>query len=84
MTHIAHLERLAAELNQRGWPATVRTGTSGRQVLHVRNPNAPGLNDDVVCDDHAYRWVWGQGIGPLTEAPGVAEKIQYVLREVGS
>lgn len=78
----AHLERLATELRERGWHATLRTGSSGRQVLHVRNPRAPGLNDEVIADDAAFRWVWGQVIGPLTETPGVADRIAHVLREV--
>ncbi|WP_131735870.1 hypothetical protein [Actinomadura roseirufa] len=77
----AHLERLAGELRDRGWHVTVRTVQGRRPALHVRNPRAPRLNDEVVADDAAFRWTWGQGIGPLTETPGVADRIQYVLRE---
>ncbi|TDD81510.1 hypothetical protein [Actinomadura rubrisoli] len=81
----AHLERLAAELRGRGWEATVRAPKGRKQVVHVRNPREPGLNDDVGVDDAAYRWAWsGQVIGPLTETPGVADRIMHVLREVES
>ncbi|TDD76165.1 hypothetical protein [Actinomadura rubrisoli] len=81
----AHLERLAAELRGRGWEAKVRMPRGRKQVVHVRNPRDPGMNGDVAVDDAAYRWAWSeQVIGPLTETPGVADRVQHVLREVRS
>jgi hypothetical protein len=79
----AHLEDLRAELTGRGWKAEIRR-TSSRAVLRVRNPAQPKLNDEIVCDGEAFRWAWGQGIGPVAEVGGVADRIQYVLREIGA
>jgi hypothetical protein len=78
----AHLESLRAELTGRGWKAEIRR-TSSRAVLRVRNPAPPKLNDEIVCEDGAFRWECGQEIGPVTEVGGVADRIQHVLREVG-
>ncbi|MDL4773311.1 hypothetical protein [Actinomadura xylanilytica] len=80
----AHLERLRSEFTERGWTAEIQRRPGKRPRLYVRNPHSSRMSDDIVCDDRVFRWSWGQPIGPLTEAPGVAEQIMYVLREVGS
>ncbi|MCW2900466.1 MAG: hypothetical protein JWO67_2731 [Streptosporangiaceae bacterium] len=77
-----HLECLGAELADRGWRAKV-SQDGDRPVLWVRNPKVAELNERIVCTGDAFRWMWGQGIGPTTEAAGVATRIMYVLREVG-
>jgi hypothetical protein len=77
----AHLERLGAELADRGWNATIGLQDGG-PVLLVRNPNVADLNEQILCSGEAFRWTWGQGIGPITEVPGVAARIMHVLREV--
>jgi hypothetical protein len=75
------LERLGAELAERGW--NVEVGQDGTQpVLSVRNPNVADLNELIMCSGEAFRWTWGQGIGSITEVPGVATRIMHVLREV--
>ncbi|MBT2207883.1 MULTISPECIES: hypothetical protein [Actinomadura] len=82
-TITAHLERLAGELKVRGWHAKVRVEPGRTPCLHVRNPEAPRMNDDVVADTSAYRWTWGKDIGPLSETAAVADRVMYVLRTNG-
>ncbi|GLZ13695.1 hypothetical protein Acsp04_39300 [Actinomadura sp. NBRC 104425] len=79
---MAHLEELRHELISRGWKADIRR-TDRRVALRVSNPEQPRLNDDIVCDGEVFRWPWGQGIGAVGEVAGVAERVMYVLREVG-
>jgi len=42
------------------------------------------MNDDILCDGARFCWSHGQGIGPVKDVADVADRIQYVLREVGS
>lgn len=79
----AHLNTLRAVLVERGWTAEVRPAR-GRTVLHVQHPEIPRLNDDIACQDGTFRWAWGQGIGSAAEMSEVADRIQHVLRGVGS
>ncbi|GLZ16151.1 hypothetical protein Acsp04_63860 [Actinomadura sp. NBRC 104425] len=83
MDATASLEVLRDELTSRGWTADLRRTRSG-PVLHVQHPAHPRMNDDVVSDGAAFRWAWGQGIGPVAEVSAAADRIQYVLREVGA
>lgn len=83
MDATAHLEALRDELTRRAWNAEVRR-TSSRVVLHVSNPNIPALDDKITCDGNVFCWAWGRDIGPVTGVPGVADRIVYVLREVGT
>ncbi|MFF5260695.1 hypothetical protein ACFY4C_17270 [Actinomadura viridis] len=77
----AHLERLQAILVTREWKAEIRPGR-GRDLLYVVNPAARQLNETISCEDGAFRWAWGQGIGPADDVMAVADRIQHVLREV--
>lgn len=79
----SHLKNLRAELKERGWHAEINAGTLG-PVLRVTNPEVPTLNDEIACRDDVFRHAWGQGIGPVTEVVGVADRIMHVLRKVGS
>jgi hypothetical protein len=80
---VTPLERLRDELIRREWKAELRQTARGT-VLRVRHPSQPSMNDEIVCDGEAFRWAWGQGIGPVAEVGGVADRIQYVLREIGA
>ncbi|TDC65481.1 hypothetical protein E1200_18350 [Actinomadura sp. GC306] len=77
MDTIYALGRLAAELDSRGWRTTLRDDR-----LTVANPAAPRLNDSITSDGRVFRWAWGQGIGPVDEVPGAADRIVHVLRSV--
>lgn len=82
-TATEHLENLAGELKARGWVAETRS-LRGRMILYVQNPAVAKLNDTIACEGEVFRYTWGQGLGPVTEVVRVADRIQYVLRQVGS
>jgi hypothetical protein len=70
------LQNLRDELAGRGW----KTRLAG-DALYVRNP-ACDLNDTITCESGTFRYSWGQGIGPVDDVPGAAERIMYVLQAV--
>lgn len=82
-----YLQRLAEELTERQWTANLGRA-SGEPVLKVVNPAAPELGESVVCrgsdGDYTFCWSWSQTIGPVAGVTGVADRIQHVLRGVGS
>ena len=80
----AHLERLTTELHSRGFQTGLKRAR--RLLLHVTSPAASALNESVSCEQHGDVWVFcwasGQQIGPVESLSAVADRIQYVLREV--
>lgn len=81
-----YLQRLADELTRRKWKVWVGSGT--KTTLRVENPDVPALHETIHCrsvnDGWSYCWPWREPIGPVDEVTGVADRIQHVLREVGS
>lgn len=81
-----HLVRLADALVKH----ELRTEliTKGRQPsLKVANPDAPALNERVLCGRAAdgswcYWWPWRQPIGSVEDLDAVIGKIAAVLRSV--
>jgi hypothetical protein len=83
---LTHLERLAAELTQRGLSAQVIT-EGQRPCVKAANPDTPQLNERVLCDraddgSWCYRWPWKQPIGSVDDLDLVVGKIEAVLRSV--
>jgi hypothetical protein len=83
---LAHLERLAAELQQCGFVAELTRKVS-KPHLQVANTETPTLNERVLCDQiedgsWAYWWPWKQPIGPVDDLAPVIEKIAAVLKSV--
>jgi len=83
---VAHLQRLAAELIGRGLDAQVVT-RGARPCLNVANPDAPDLNERVLChpaEDQSpcFWWPWQQPIGSVDDLETVAGKAAAVLRSV--
>jgi hypothetical protein len=76
-----HLERLLAELTERGWTAEIGD-RADRPILHVRNPRVPQLNEKIVCSGARYRWSWGADIGPVDDVREAADRVVFVLREI--
>ncbi|WP_157548252.1 hypothetical protein [Nonomuraea candida] len=77
-----HLDRLRAELAERGWESEIR-GTRENPYLRVANPSDPGLNGMVAARGDLFRWTWGPVLGPIRDASVAADVIVTVLREVG-
>lgn len=83
---LAHLERLAEVLTDRGF-LTELAGKISKPYLTVANADTPSLNERVQCqpaDDGSwsYWWPWKQPIGTVDDLDAVVEKIAAVLRSV--
>lgn len=79
-----YLKDLAEELAGRGWTAVLK-GRAERPVLWVRNPEAPDLNETILCKPQpdgglAYCWSWSEPIALVAEVDAVADRIVHVLR----
>ncbi len=82
------LERLAAELKDRGFATRVYKVDGGRPRLRVINTAAPVLTEDihVVRDGEggpAFFFPWPQLIAPIRDIDAAADRIERVLAEVG-
>ncbi len=81
-----HLARLAEELVKREFTARL-TGTGRHSYVRVANPDAPTLNERVLCAPAAdgswcFWWPWRQPIGSVDDLETVVGKITAVLRAV--
>lgn len=81
------LQRLGAELAGRQWIAELR-GDGRRAFLHVVNPDARKLSEDITCRFEngrwSFYWSWDQVVGPVADVSQVADRIQFVLCGVPS
>jgi hypothetical protein len=85
-TSRVHLERLAEELNQRGF-RTELVNKTVKPTLRVANAETPTLNERVLCyqagdGSWSFWWPWQQPIGSVDELAVVVGKIAEVLRSV--
>lgn len=85
----AHLETLAAELEQRGFNVLVRHRDDRSPTLTVVNPHAPALTEKIMVatdtdQELAYFFPWPARIAPVTEPAAAADRIAKVLAEVGA
>jgi len=83
---LAHLTRLAGELEQRGFVTELASQIS-KLHLHVVNAETPTLTERVLCyrtidDTWMFWWPWKQPIGPVDDLTAVIEKIAAVLKSV--
>jgi hypothetical protein len=81
-----YLTRLAKVLAKREF-ATRPGGGQKHPYLKVMNPDAPELNERVLCDQAedgswCYWWPWRQPIGSVDDLEAVTNKIASVLRSV--
>jgi hypothetical protein len=82
---IDRLDMLAAELNTRGWTASVRTPRGGMPRLYARNPEpgAAALSESIYARPRAdgtwsYWWPWAEPIAGTAAA--AAAIVVRVLR----
>jgi hypothetical protein len=75
----ATLEKLAAELNARGYEARL-TAPDGRPPwLAVINPAATMLEETVMAYAEWFWWPWADRIAPAADAATAADAIARVL-----
>jgi hypothetical protein len=91
-SEVAHattqLEKLAAELGERGFNARLHLNEGRPTFLKVINTVAPVLTEQVLTapqeDGALWFWFpWPEAITPITEVQAAADRIERVLAEVG-
>jgi hypothetical protein len=87
-TRLAHLERLGEELSERGFVVRMSQPRGGPPSLHVVNPNASALAENILADDGDdgwwYMWSWAERIAAAEQVGKVAERVARVLAAVGN
>jgi hypothetical protein len=80
----AELERLASELRSNGLETHFVTPIGKRPYLHVRNPQARILAENIVTEAGWYWYSWAERIAQVSEVVSASEKITRMLRTLGS
>ncbi len=78
-TDTAALEKLAAELDARGYVVQLITPADGWPSLAVRHPRMVMLSETVMAEADWFWWPWGDRIAPEAEVPTAADVIIRVL-----
>ncbi|MEV4259183.1 hypothetical protein AB0J52_39000, partial [Spirillospora sp. NPDC049652] len=78
-TRIEYLEELGDELSRRGLRVRLAMPRGHGPSLHVTNPDASALTENILAEQDAdgwwYRWSWGERLAP---AGAVAEAADLV------
>ena len=77
------LERLADALKGKGLRVDLQTPRGKRPYLHVRNPQASMLAENIFSSAGWYWYSWAEKISPVNDVPGAAEQISRVLSAAG-
>ncbi|MDX6390111.1 MAG: hypothetical protein QOJ73_1174 [Streptosporangiaceae bacterium] len=75
----AALEKLAAELNARGYEARLTVPDGQLPWLAVINPAATMLAETVMAHAEWFWWPWADRIAPAADAATAADAIARVL-----
>lgn len=78
--HSEELERLSDLLRVKGFKTDLITPPNKRPYLHVRNPRAGALAENIVVAAGWYWYSWAERIAPINEVASAAEQISTVLR----
>ncbi|WP_026412033.1 hypothetical protein [Actinomadura oligospora] len=82
-TRIEHLEELGDELLGRGLRVRLIVPRGQAPCLHVTNPDAPVLTENILAEQDAdgwwYRWSWGERLAPAGSVVAAADLVQRVL-----
>ncbi|MFI0454507.1 hypothetical protein [Actinomadura sp. 6N118] len=82
-TRIEYLEELGDELVRRGFRVRINVPRGQAPSLHVMNPDASVLTENILAERGAdgwwYWWSWGEHITAAGDTPGAADRIARVL-----
>ncbi|MFC5181038.1 hypothetical protein [Actinomadura harenae] len=82
-TRIEYLEELGDELVRRGLRVRLTVPRGQAPGLHVTNPDASALTENILAEEDAdgwwYRWSWGERLAPAGSVADAADLIQRVL-----
>ncbi|GAA4199894.1 hypothetical protein [Microbispora amethystogenes] len=85
---VAYLEKLAAELEGRGFSVRIRDFEGLAPSLHVINLAAPILAESVLVavdgdGECCFYFPWPERIAPVSDLLTAANRVDRVLAEVG-
>ncbi|GAA4154820.1 hypothetical protein [Actinomadura keratinilytica] len=82
-TRIDYLEKLGEELRRRGLRARLTVPRDGSPSLHVINPAASVLTENILVEDGAdgwwYWWSWAERIAAADDVTAAAARVAAVL-----
>lgn len=80
---IDYLEKLGAELVERGFRVRLTVPRGRPASLHVMNPDASGLTENILAeagtDGWWFWWSWAERIGVADDVPAAADRVARVL-----
>lgn len=86
-TRIAYLERLGDELRDRGFAVRLTVPQGGPPSLHVVNPHASALAENILAESSAgtwwFWWSWAERIAPADDLRSAAGRVTRVLAATG-
>jgi hypothetical protein len=77
---ISDLERLGAELANRGYNTAVQASAGQLPHLAVTNPRASVLTEKVYVQGTSFWWSWAERIAGREDVTGAADLLASVLR----
>jgi hypothetical protein len=80
---IGHLQRLGDELVGRGLRVRLTVPLGAAPCLHVMNPDASALTENILAEQGAdgwwYWWSWAERIGATEDVASAASRVAQVL-----
>jgi len=82
-TRIDYLERLGDELVERGLRVRLTMPLGTAPSLHVMNPEASALSENILAERGAdgwwFWWSWAERIASADDMPAAADRVAQVL-----
>ncbi|RAY11976.1 hypothetical protein DPM19_26870 [Actinomadura craniellae] len=82
-TRIDYLEKLGDELVNRGFRVRITVPRGQPPSLHVMNPDASALTENILVEAGAegwwYWWSWAERIATADDVMGAADRVARVL-----
>jgi hypothetical protein len=86
-TRITYLEGLGDELRDRGFAVRLTIPQGGPPSLHVVNPRASALAENILAEPAAgtwwFWWSWAERIALADDAVEAADRVTRVLAATG-
>ncbi|GLY72503.1 hypothetical protein [Actinoallomurus iriomotensis] len=86
-TRITYLESLGDELRDRGFAVRLTIPQGGPPSLHVVNPRASALAENILAETTAgawwFWWSWAERIAPANDPAEAADRVTRVLAATG-
>ncbi|WP_123662500.1 hypothetical protein [Actinocorallia herbida] len=77
--HLGLLDSLAERLAPHGLRARLEQPIGRPPALHVSNPAAPGVAEEIVLEDESLWWPWGDRISAAGDLDAAAASVCRVL-----